>query len=240
MRLRMTFRVSVQNTRIPLAYNEAVSTHLALWLGLGNQSVERFVFSRLLVKSKLVDLRSSTIKLLSPTVSLYLGIPMVDGETSNAAALLQGREIALGIGGEKLTMEKVELLTPPVWSRSMSFRMLSPAAVPGPGETWLAADDPTLSDTIRNLILHRYRSLFNDSPSGDEELSAIVDPSYLNQRGGGTGVVKRVRLAGPSGEAREIQGFICPVTLRGNPRLIALAYDSGLGAMGMLGFGMMA
>lgn len=249
MRYRMTFRVPVPNTRIPLAYNETLSAHLSEWLGVilpppdGHDPTslpfDQFVFSRLVIKSKIVDMKSLTIKLLSPKVVLYVGIPEAGGESPGSPPNFLGREVLLGTGGQNLIIEKVEALPPPSWSRRMNFRMLSPTAVPGPDGTWLAADDPRLSETIRLLLLNRYRSLFNHSPSSDEELTAVVDPTYLSQRGGGTGVLKRVRLNTTGGEPRDVHGFVCPISLRGNPRLIALAYDSGLGTLGMLGFGMM-
>ncbi len=249
MRYRMTFRVPVPRTRIPLSYNEALSAHLAEWLGVipplpdghdpASMPFDHFVFSRLVIKSKIVDMKSLTIRLLSPTVVLYLGIPEAGGDNPRSPSALLGREVLLGTEGQNLLIERVEALPPPIWSRRMNFRMLSPTAVPGPDGTWLRADDPRLSETIRLLLLNRYRSHFNHSPSVDEELTAVVDPTYLSQRGGGAGVVKRVRLNATGGEPRDVHGFVCPITLRGNPRLIALAYDSGLGTLGMLGFGMM-
>ena len=62
MRLRITFRVPVPNTRIPLAYNCHLSAALCEWLGVPpvdrhnpaayfdhEEPLDRFVFSRLLI-----------------------------------------------------------------------------------------------------------------------------------------------------------------------------------------------
>jgi len=40
-------------------------------------------------------------------------------------------------------------------------------------------------------------------------------------------------------DASEVIGFMCPLAIEGNPALIALAYESGLGEKNSLGFGMM-
>jgi CRISPR-associated endoribonuclease Cas6 len=37
---------------------------------------------------------------------------------------------------------------------------------------------------------------------------------------------------------RKLRGFMCPLTIEGNPALIALAYESGLGEKNSMGFGM--
>ncbi len=253
MRLRITFRLPVPNTRIPLAYNTLLSAALCEWLGVPpvdrhnpaayfdqKAALDRFVFSRLLIKSKLVDLKSSTIKILSPSALLYLGVAENHDELSTITARLVGRECPMGKEGQPLIIEKTDPLPAPVSSRRMNFRMLSPAAIPGADGTWLAADHPDTSESIRKILLDRHRSLFNTVPLEDDELVATADPAYLGLRGGGGGVVKRVRLTGadPGDPFLEVQGFICPITLRGNPRLIGLAYDCGLGAMNMFGFGM--
>jgi CRISPR-associated endoribonuclease Cas6 len=37
----------------------------------------------------------------------------------------------------------------------------------------------------------------------------------------------------------KVRGFMCPLKIEGNPALIALAYESGLGEKNSLGFGML-
>ncbi|MBI4810670.1 MAG: CRISPR-associated endoribonuclease Cas6, partial [Ignavibacteriales bacterium] len=39
-------------------------------------------------------------------------------------------------------------------------------------------------------------------------------------------------------EETRVRGFMCPITIEGNPELIKLAYECGLGEKGSLGFGM--
>ena len=250
MRFRLTFRASVANSRIPLSYNDRLSGQLASWLEVPLPTPEAaasseecqaglFVFSRLFIKSKVVDVKTSTIKIFSPQVSLYLGVPDGRPGLEELPARLTGREFVLGAGAETFSVGSVETVAPPAWSRRMSFRMLSPTLVAGPDGTWLRADNPGLGEILGSVLISRYRCLYGDIPQGDDEFSVQVDPAYMEQHGGGSGVAKRVHLRDANGTTREVEGFYCPVTLRGNPQLIALAYDSGLGVMGMRGFGML-
>lgn len=236
MRMKLTLRMNGTDVQLPLSYYQAFSDLLRGWLGCyGGVKAEGFVFSRLLIKSKLVDLRKATIRVLSPTATLYVGF---NGTEESAQALppaLDGKQTDCGF-----FVQKAELLPLPRWTRRMSFRMLSPLAVPAAEGGWLAADDPRLSETIQGILVSRHGRLKNAEPLDDQELSVLIDASYIEKHGGTESISKNIIVRGKTDTVQIIQAFLCPVTLLGNPALISLAYDTGLGALGSLGFGMVS
>ncbi|MER3523977.1 MAG: hypothetical protein C4326_07890 [Ignavibacteria bacterium] len=52
-----------------------------------------------------------------------------------------------------------------------------------------------------------------------------------------TSVSKLITIQQGHDDETKVRGFMCPLMIKGNPELIRLAYESGLGEKGSLGFG---
>ncbi len=241
MRIKIWFRTTSRDTRVFLRYNARLASSVESWFSqiLSRSEVPGFVFSRIVVRSKIVNQKTSTIRLLSPSahllVSLCEPIPEIEGVLES----LVGRRAGIGVDGSDLVIEKAEVVEEPNWSRSMRFRMLSPAAVLDQEGRWLKADSPLLPEAIRSDLLERYTKTVGFSPPEDDEFDVVVDAEYVGHRGGGDGVMKVVSLDGGAAAPTTVEAFLCPVTVTGNPSLIAFAHRTGIGPMGPKGFGMM-
>jgi len=68
--------------------------------------------------------------------------------------------------------------------------------------------------------------------------SCRLDQNFIADRGGPDKITKLITIReGREGETK-VRGFMCPVTIEGDERLIRLAYESGLGEKNSMGFGM--
>jgi CRISPR-associated endoribonuclease Cas6 len=122
---------------------------------------------------------------------------------------------------------------------------------------YLLPDDPRLSEALRKNIINKYNSLCGDGSgdpsykdarrsnnpgdgSGDPSymFSCRLDQKFIADRGGPDKITKLITIReGREGETK-VRGFMCPVTIEGDVRLIRLAYESGLGEKNSMGFGM--
>ena len=144
----------------------------------------------------------------------------------------------------RFVVEQVEILPEPEWERKMSFTMLSPMTVSLPEERngklvpqYLRAHDLRLSDALRVNIVNKYRSLYKNELQ-DIEFSCTLDQDYIEKHGGYEGVSKLIVIKEGKEDETKVKGIMCPLTIEGNPDLIKLAYESGLGEKNSLGFGM--
>ena len=235
MRFKITFRSPAPDARLPLSYNAALSSTLKEWLGgANNDHVPPFVFSRLVIKSKLVDMKSSTIRVLSPTAVLHVGCYSHGASDADVMGSLTGRSAAFG-----LKVENVELLGPPHWASAMHLRMLSPTVVCGSGREFLTPDAPGFVEQLRSRLVERYALATRDGQQGSRDFEVVLEDRYVSQRGGAGSIVKNIRFQDDTGARNDLKAFLCPVILRGDPDIIAFAYDAGIGDFTTFGFGML-
>jgi CRISPR-associated endoribonuclease Cas6 len=99
------------------------------------------------------------------------------------------------------------------------------------------ANDPELSEAVRQNLLSKYE-IIDGSPAPDDYLQFTIDADYLSRRGGVEKVSKLVTIKEGTREETRIKGFECPFTLRGNPELMAMAWECGVGDHNSMGCGM--
>lgn len=146
----------------------------------------------------------------------------------------------------RFVVEQVETAPEPQWKRTMKFRMISPTTVSVPemrngkmSPTYLFHDDPRLSDCLKKNIANKYESLYGKQPD-DCSFHCTLDEQFINDmQRKGKKMSKLITIKGGRIDQTQVRGFMCPVTIEGNPELIKLAYESGLGEKGSLGFGML-
>ena len=145
---------------------------------------------------------------------------------------------------QQFLVDQVEILPEPNWKRTMNFKMLSPLTISVAKENngklmpqYLRTNDPSLGDAIQKNMLNKFRSLYGKEPD-EEDFHCMLDEHFINDRGGHEKISKLITIKqGQPGETK-VRGFMCPITITGNPNLIKLAHESGLGEKGSLGFGM--
>ena len=91
---------------------------------------------------------------------------------------------------------------------------------------------------IGKNILNKYLSLYDQEPD-DADFGCTLDEKFIADRGGPQKISKLITIKQGRSDETKVRGFMCPLTIEGNPELIKLAYESGLGEKNSLGFGML-
>jgi CRISPR-associated endoribonuclease Cas6 len=260
MRLHLQIRSYKAGCSIPLNYQYYLASAIYRWIeqssptystflhehGYSREGTARrfkhFCFSQLdVTKRKIENFR---LVILSPTLSWYISVPVEETLNHIVVGIFEKQEFYIDDKENRFLIEQVETLPEPQWERTMKFRMLSPTTISIPEERngkllphYLRPDDPRLSEALRQNILHKYQSL-NNNDILDDEFICQVDTKFIVQRGGYDKISKLITIKEGLESETKVRGFICPIMIEGNPELIKLAYESGLGEKGSLGFGM--
>lgn len=178
---------------------------------------------------------------------LQIASPMDDEFVQNfVLGLFQQQELEIRgqNTGTRFLIEQVEALAPPRFSEMMRFKTLSPIVVSTMREHkgklhpyYYRVNDPELSEAVRQNLLSKYE-IIHGHPSADDRLEFTLDVDYLNRRGGPEKVSKLITIKEGTREETRIKGFECPFTLAGNPELMRVAWECGIGDHNSMGCGM--
>jgi len=265
MRLSLTLRplnLTQAGCSVPLNYHYYLSSVVYNWIeqsspgyssflhksGFSPDGLVRrfkhFCFSQLMVADREVDRERRRLRILSPVIRWYISMPIDETLQHIVIGIFEKQEFYIDREYNRFIVEQVETLPEPQWERKMKFRMLSPVSVSVPEERegrlmahYLRADDPRVSEALRKNIINKYRSIYRDDLH-DTEFNSELDMEYIARRGGPERISKLITIKEGKSDETKIRGFLCPLTIEGNPDLIKLAYESGLGEKNSLGFGM--
>ena len=260
MRLHLLLHPQRKHTAIPFNYIYSLSSAIYRWIEdsspayssfLHNKgfSIEgtikkfrHFCFSQLNIPRRKIF--NGSIIILTPTVDWYISMPVEESVQHLVTGIFERQEFFIGDEENRFVVEQVETLPDPPWERIMKFRMLSPVTVSIPEDRngkfmphYLQPDDPHLNEALRTNILNKYLSLYNHPPS-NTDFRCTLDQKFISDRGGITKITKLITIKEGRQDETKVRGFMCPLTIEGNPELIKLAYESGLGEKGSMGFGM--
>lgn len=217
---------------------------------------KHFCFSQLFVAQRTI--RNGHLIIHSPAVDWYVDMPVEATLQHLVVGIFEKQELYIERKENRFFVESVETLPEPDWTRRMKFRMLSPLTVSIPEEGslpprsncekgnlqprriiphYLRPNDTRLSEALRANILNKHASLHEYEPA-DTEFRCTLDEKFIEARGGAEKISKLITIKQGRTDETKVRGFMCPLTLEGNPELIKLAYESGLGEKGSLGFGM--
>jgi len=90
---------------------------------------------------------------------------------------------------------------------------------------------------VRKNLLAKYEIIFGRLPE-DDRLEFVIDADYLARRGGPEKVSKLITIKEGTAEETRIKAFECPFTLTGNPELMGVAWECGVGDHNSMGCGM--
>lgn len=268
MRLRLTIRPLQTPCSITLNYNYYLSSAIYRWIeasspeysaflhqrGFQPEGMARrfkhFCFSQLMVEKR--EVRAERLHIFSPIITWYVAMPVEESLQHFVIGLFEKQHFYIESPDVRFTVEQVSALPDPVWSSRMHFRMLSPTTVSVAEKRngklvprYLYADpDPSgqLAEALRSNIINKYRSLYGNSsiqPDQQTEFRCMLDEKFIADRGGPERVSKLIAIKEGQPDQTRVRAFMCPLTIEGNPALIRLAYESGLGEKNSLGFGML-
>lgn len=194
---------------------------------LGKRKFKLFTFSRLMGKVK-VDPQQGCM-LFSPPIKLVICSPLAIILQELASSLLKQGYIRLG--KEVLHVEKVTATDQVVRGKNITVRMLSPLTVystlidSGHRYThYYSPFEPRFQELIQANLTKKYWLIFGRQA---EEEGFSIEPLSVSEKD-----FKVVKYKGTI-----IKGWMGTYRLRGDPQLLEVALNAGLGAKNSQGFG---
>ncbi len=174
---------------------------------------------------------------------LVLSSPMQDDfvRAVTEAILLEPRiEIAVGPYRARWLVERVEAVPPPPLGDRVTAWLLSPVVVSVPGSPYpqyLRALDERVPHLLRQNALKKFRLVTGISSA--VALSVRVDRAFVERHGGEQSrrISSLHRIKPGSPDETAVRAFTAPLLLEGDPQVIAVLYDCGIGEKNSMGFG---
>jgi len=239
MRLAITF-VSEKKVVLPIHYNEVLQGliyHLldrALAEKLHNEGFvyqkrrfKLFTFSRIFGG---LEKEGDKFKISSP-FKLFISSPYTEMLISLTSNILNNTEIKLDIN--KVWIKSIEILPTPEIRKEIFIMMLSPLTVystiyspNGKKKTYYYnPSEKKFSILVKENIIKKYKAFYKKMPPSEE---FFIEPVKVEKENEKIIIYKGF----------VIKGWMGKFILRGDPELLKLAYDTGLGAKNSQGFGM--
>lgn len=194
---------------------------------LHNKSFKLFTFSQLFPGS---FHRDGRYMILNGNVTWYISSPVKEFILYFAESITSAG--AVKIDGCTLEISDVSVLKPPQYSRQMSFKALSPIVVTTceniDGEMkprTVKIEDSRFVENIKNNVLRKYFILNNTLP---DDMSFNISFKDVDKYSKG----KLINFKGTF-----IKGYQAPFEFEGNPELIKVACEAGLGEKNASGMG---
>lgn len=238
MRLTLSF-IGEGETEFPIYYNELIQgfiyrnidRNLARFfhdkgLRCGKRVFRFFTFSRIFGKAKLENNR---IKFSSP-FKLVISSYFNEFLQSLAENLIKMEEVK--IGNNILRLESIHVNFTPKIENEAKIKMLSPVTVYSTLTTpdrrkktyFYNPKEREFPELIKENIIKKYFALFNKKPPSDEFL---IEPLKVTKADEKIVIYKGFIIKGWMGKYK----------LKGEPELLKLAYDVGIGSKNSQGFG---
>jgi len=207
---------------------------------LGKRKFKLFTFSRLLGKYH-INSREEKI-IFSGSISFYLSSPQEKFIQQFAETLLKSPQVALSRSRNSFVISSVEVFPQPHIQGGVTIRMLSPVTIystlfsaSGKKKTYYYSPfEKEFSQLIRANILKKYQALYGTPYDEKPNRPHFqISPQKISQNS-----EKKIKYIPSSGSYTLIKAWLGTYRIRGDPKLISLAYDSGLGSKNSQGFGM--
>ncbi|HET54420.1 MAG TPA: CRISPR-associated endoribonuclease Cas6 [Ignavibacteria bacterium] len=240
MRIEASFR-SEKDVLLPVAHNHLVQAliynhideKLANFLHdegfvVGKRHFKLFTFSRLSGKVSFIS-KLKKFKIESP-FGLVISSPVESFLPSLAENFL--RKENLNLNGSKIFVDSINVHGTPSFDSEVEIKMLSPMTVYSTLETkdgrkktyYYKPFEDEFSELIKQNLLKKYRAFYKQEP---KDLNFSIAPIGITS--------KHRKIVDYKGLV--IEGWMGKYKLEGNPELIKLGYDTGLGAKNSQGFG---
>jgi CRISPR-associated endoribonuclease Cas6 len=212
----------------------------ATWLHEQGYSYEgrrfkHFTFSNIKVPQRRIE--GDRLHVLSDQVEMQLGFGLPDSMQHFIQGLFQEQRMAIGdrISRADFVVQGVEVLPEPPLSGNTRFRTLSPVCITegidgdvGRSGTYLGPDHPHYGDLLGENLKRRFASLFPDRPLPEKPVRFTLASEPRS---------RLVHIKAHTAQETRVRGFAFQGVLTGPEELLRIAYDSGLGEKGSLGFG---
>lgn len=137
----------------------------------------------------------------------------------------------------RFTITGINSVEPSEFGNDQIFRMLSPcvSSIKHEGKIkYLQPGDNAIEDNLANNLIWKYELIHGEPYTGDIKIE--FDRDYIERH---RRLSKLVRIKTGREDEQHIRGFICPIKITTSSKMLAVAYDCGLGEKNSLGFGML-
>lgn len=194
---------------------------------LGNKNFKLFCFSRLFPGR--YSVRTDKL-VIEDKIEWYVSSPITKFIFHLADGLLTKKTVTIGQG--TFYVHSAEMTQPPEFTNDMLFRSLSPITthtaqmVEGQRKTIsCAVSEPKFIENIKNNLLRKYFLVHGSLPD-NLSLHMQIDKRYLQDRG------KLILY-----KNTRIKGYQVPFRLKGDRKIMKIAYDCGVGEKNSAGMG---
>lgn len=236
---------------IPLSYQYELSSYIygtlakgdsayAEWLHengfmSGQKKFKLFVFSPLLIEKRTVDTKSNRLVLLQDTASFLISFFPERSTEEFVKGIFQEQEFTLGDRKSKVqfAVRGIEMLPSPVFDGELVGETLSSICLSRRNEEgkvhYFSVSEAEAGNAILNNLLNKYQAFYNTPFNGDPAFEWEV----LNKPR-----TKLITIKSGTPQQTFVQGSLCKFRLKADNELLKVAYESGVGEKGSLGFGM--
>ena len=198
-----------------------------------HKNMKMFTFSNLFIPQ--TKREEDRLCILSDLVSLNLSFLPEKSTEEFIKGIFSEQEFSLGDQKSKVAfrVRQVELITSPDFSSTMEFHTLSPVVISlkeADGSIkYLSPDHPSYGQLLINNLTEKYQ-LFYEAPfTGNKTFYfELLTPARS----------RLVTIKANTREQTKVRGFNYSFLLKADQELLKVAYESGLGEKGSLGFGM--
>lgn len=245
MRMRIDFEVE-EETLIPYSYQyylsswlyrsiHSVDPSLSEWLHQEGflhhgRRYKPLVFSRLFFDRNIVKKKSGmVVKGIG-----HLFVDTIQKDITYALTIGAWKQNEMTLSIHRFPLWKVTLLEDPDFTKTNVFRTLSPVVVPVRDGERLHYCHPLESrfyDSMRASLKHWYTIYRGEGPPAEEEemnISLLYPDRFVVRRSADLTTFK----------GKDIKGYQFAFSMDASPRMKEVAYRTGLGSYGSLGYGM--
>ncbi len=261
MRLKLSLVPLNPQTTVPINYNYPLAAALyktlkkaepeyATWLhNRGYASPNRrlyklFTFSRLFIPAARRE-GSVLVAGNERPWQLFVSSPMEEDFVQNfVLGLFQDQSLEIGGPGAvgRFLIESVEAVPVPAFRSPMRAVMLSPLVCTTMREHkgksqayYYRPQDAGLPEALRRNLLNKFE-VVHGRACENPEFTIDFDMDYFNRKNGR--VSKLLHIKEGTAEETHIKAFELPFRMSGNPGLMRIAWECGLGDKNSLGLGM--
>ena len=253
MRFKITLQLQpeVKGREIPINYQYPLQgaiyrtltssdAEFSTWLHdngyqLNGKRFKLFTFSNLIVPQYGIDRQRERLVVKSDYVTLHISLLPERSTQKFIQGLFQQQTIQVAdcISGVQFVVREIQVMPPLEYHPDMTFKTLSPVCISLRNERghmdYLAPTDPRFEQGILTGLLDRYNTIHSQPFSGTPHC-------HLQLLGEPRSALVHIK-AGTPDETR-VRGYRFQFRIDLPEELMQIAYESGLGEKGSMGFGM--
>lgn len=200
-----------------------------------NKRFKLFTFSNLIVPKFVIDKERERLIVKSDTVTLFISFQPEKSTQKFIQGLFQQQTIQIAdyLSGVQFVVREIQVISPLEYHSDTIFKTLSPICVSCRNDhgrmDYLAPTDPRYELGILTGLLARYDTIHGQPYNGEPycHIQLLNEPKSA-----------LVRIKAGTRDETRVRGYRYQFKIELPKELMQIAYESGLGEKGSMGFGM--